>query len=238
MSATIAPKPDDRRILHYAAAGLVVIAGALFAAAAQPFASLGVKIDSGAARAALLFAMGVIGLFASARAGLQLWPENWGRVWRVGLLYAAGTAIFVVVIDCFVFRQTLTPDYVAVLRQPLWMRLVYFSIRAFTENTVYHLFALSILILAFGAVWHKADGSPSDVAFWAAIILSQLVNIVWNVVLFEPVTPFALGYDAIRYVAPGLLWGYLFWRYGFATAEIAHVATHFFLQPSISIVFR
>jgi hypothetical protein len=153
-------------------------------------------------------------------------------------LYAAGTALFIVILDAVVFRQILAADYVSVLREPLWARLVYFPIRAFMENTVYHLFALSLLALAFGTVWRKMDGSPSDGAFWAAIILSQVVNIVGNLVLIQPITPIILGYDTIRYVAPGCVWGYLFWRYGFATAEIGHVATHLFLQPAFNIWLR
>lgn len=238
MSSEIVLRAKDKPILPFVSACLMVAVGAYFASAAQSFAALGVEVDSSAERAVLLFAVGVVGLFASARVGLQLWPESWARVWCVGLLCAAGTAAFIIIVDCFIFRQILTPDYLTALRQPLGARLLYFPIRAFVENTIYHLFVLSLLVLAFGTVWRKTDGSPSDGAFWAAIILSQVGNIVWNLVLMEPMTPTILGYDTIRYVVPGCLWGYLFWRCGFVTAEIGHVATHFFLQPAFNIWLR
>lgn len=229
---------DSKPFAAYIAACAMVASGALFAASAQAFTALGIEIDSGAMRAALLSAMGMIGLLASAKAGLQLWPKDWVRVWRVGLLYAAATAIIIIVLDCIVFRRDLSPEYVSFLRKPLSIRLVYFSIRAFMENTVYHLFALSLLVLLFGGIWRKPNGSPSDGAYWAAIVLSQVINIAWTVILRDPITPLTLSYDTIRYIAPGCLWGYLFWRYGFVTAEIAHVLTHFFLQPAFSIFFR
>jgi hypothetical protein len=233
MAFSITLKPVDGRNLPFAMAG--VVAATVFAAAAQPFVPFGGEIASGSLRASALFAMGVCGIFASAQAGLQCWVDDWARNWRAALASALGVAIFVIVLDCFVFRKTLAPSYVTLLREPLGPRLCYYAIRAYTENIVYRLFAMPLLVLAFGAIWRKPDGSPSNGAFWVAIVLAQVINIVWNAVLLEPVTPFVLGYDALRYVAPGCVWGYLFWRYGFATAEIGHVATHLFLQPAFNI---
>jgi hypothetical protein len=225
-------QPEWRRV-GFAIVGVVL--GAFFAGIALPFAPFGGEIGSGPLRASLLLAMGACGIFASPLVGLQCWTDNWARAWSAALVSALGVTIFVIVVDCFLFRNTLSPGYVEILRQPLSFRLTYYPVRAYTENIVYRLFAMPLLVLAFGAFGRKADGSPADGAFWAAIVMAQVINIVWNGVQFESVTLFALGYDAIRYVLPGCLWGYLFWRYGFVTAEIGHVATHFFLQPAFNI---
>ena len=217
-----------------AAAG--IFAGAIFAGLSSLFVPLGiVEITSPALRIALLFGMGACGLIAAGRVRLRLWPASGLHPWLVGLAAAVGVAVAVVILDCFLFRATLPADYVATLRQPLWLRLVYFMPRAFTENTVYRLFLISLLVLLMGRFWREADGTPASGAYWVALVLAQVVNITLNVVAHETVTPLILFYDTIRYVAPGCLWGYLFWRHGLATAEIAAVGTHLFLQPAFSI---
>lgn len=45
-----------------------------------------------------------------------------------------------------------------------------------------------------------------------------------------------LVYDLLRYVVPGVLWAWLFWRFGFVTAEVASVGCHIFLQPGFGIL--
>lgn len=70
------------------------------------------------------------------------------------------------------------------------------------------------------------------------MIGSQLINIAFNVVLLShvPVTALTLTYDALRYVLPGVLWAILYIRNGFATAEVASVGCHLFLQPAFSLL--
>jgi hypothetical protein len=236
MLSGIALKHPGGREFSFAAAGVAI--GAFLVAAAQPFAPFGGDIASGALRAALFFAMGMCGIFLSAQVGLQCWTDDWSRTWRAAFASALGVTAFVIISDNFVFRNTLSPSYARFLHQPLEIRLDFFAVRAYTENIVYRLFAVPLLVLAFGRLWHKQDGSPADGVFWTAILLAQVVNIGWNVLHFGPVSSFGLGYDSIRYVLPGLVWGYLFWRYGFVTAEIAHILTHLLLQPAFSIFYR
>ena len=71
------------------------------------------------------------------------------------------------------------------------------------------------------------------------MIVAQSINISINVVyaLGDPISFSVLAYDALRYVAPGVLWAWLFWRFGFVVAEVASVGSHVFLQPAFSIVF-
>jgi len=64
--------------------------------------------------------------------------------------------------------------------------------------------------------------------------IAQVINISMNV--SEPSSPMLLVYDVVRYIPPGVLWGYLYWRNGFATAEIASVGTHPFLQPFLGVL--
>jgi len=147
----------------------------------------------------------------------------------------------VALIDGFLFRVSLTPEYVQLFATvDLPTRLAYFMLRAFNENVFYRLFLFSALAWLFGTVWRDASQRPAVAAIWGAMIVAQITNIAINVVLpsVETVTPTVLLYDAIRYVAPGVVWAYHFARFGFATAEIASVSCHLFLQPALGILIR
>ena len=117
-------------------------------------------------------------------------------------------------------------------------RLLYFMLRAFNENVIYRLFVMSTLVWIIGALWHDAHHRPTNGAFWTGIVLAQLINISINVVATSsgPITAGVLFYDGIRYIVPGVIWGYLYWHHGFVTAEIASVGTHPFLQPALAYV--
>lgn len=77
----------------------------------------------------------------------------------------------------------------------------------------------------------------SPVAIFLAMVGTQYVNIGFNVIVSENATPILLFYDALRYITPGVIWAWLFFRFGFMTAEIASVGCHIFLQPIFSVLF-
>jgi len=106
---------------------------------------------------------------------------------------------------------------------------------AYVENIEYRLFLMSALVWAIGSLWRGSDGRPANGAFWTAMTLAQIVNIAVNVApqAAGPITPLALAYDGLRYLFPGVVWGYLYWRHGFVAAEIASVGAHPFLQPPL-----
>jgi hypothetical protein len=70
------------------------------------------------------------------------------------------------------------------------------------------------------------------------MIATQTLNIGMNVAALspDPLSFATLFYDALRYVAPGVLWAWLYWRFGFLTAEVASVGCHIFLQPALGVL--
>jgi hypothetical protein len=62
------------------------------------------------------------------------------------------------------------------------------------------------------------------IAAQVAILLPQLA---------APANATELVYDSLRYVGPGVLWGWLFWRHGFAAALLGHTGTHPILDPAL-----
>jgi len=202
------------------------------------FLALG-KIDSSPAlRACALLGMGLFGLMLARRTGLRAGASDLRLSGIVGLGAAVAVALWVLLIDGWLFRDVLPPTYVSLLRAPLGLRLLYFMPRAFNENIIYRLFLMSALAWLFGFIWRSENGKPAAAALWLAIVLSQVINIAINVgfVSSHGASAATLVYDAVRYVAPGVAWGYLYWRHGLATAEIAAVGTHLFLQPAFTLL--
>jgi hypothetical protein len=183
-------------------------------------------------RAVALPALGLAGLFFASRVGLAVPTFELRHPWRTPLAIAFAVAAAVAAIDGFIFRPILLLDYVEYFRKSDDLeRLLYFMLRAFNEQIIYRLFLMSFLVWGLGLLWRGEGGRPADGAYWAGMLIAQVVNIAINMPL--PATPSMFCYDFVRYICPGIVWGYLYWRHGFMTAEVAHVGTHPFLQPAL-----
>ena len=219
-------------------AAVIAIVAAVIAVIA-PFDVLFLPLTFGSPllRAALMAALAIVGGFAAKACGLRLEGHGAKYPLLVGLGAAIAVAAYVFVLDVALFRPMLSTDYVAYLHAPLGERMAGYMLRAFNENVLYRLFLFPVLALAFQRILRRDAVSPRLLI--AAMVASQVINIAANAVLPspDPITLGALGYDAIRYVAPGVLWALLFRRHGFATAEVASVGCHLFLQPAFSLVF-
>lgn len=188
-------------------------------------------------RAVLIAVLAMTGAFCARRAGLRLEGHGAQSPLLIGMLMAVIVAAYVVAIDCFLFRHLLSADYVQFLQSPLPSRLIYFMLRAFNENVIYRLFVFSSLAyLVFRA--RGSEGVTAAALIFVAMVVTQLINIGMNVVATssQPLSLLTLAYDGLRYVVPGVLWAWLFWRFGFATAEVASVGCHIFLQPALGIL--
>ena len=223
-------------ILSRPAARLILLIGIPIAALA-PFDVLFSAISLGSPwlRMAWIAVLVVLGARAGAKVGLQIEGHGARYPALVGFAAAIVVAAYVVLLDCYVFRSVLDPAYVAFLHQPLGERLLYFMQRAFNENIMYRLFGFA------GLAWLLSRGGRLPASGWilaAAMIGAQVINIYFNVVLLAPgpITPIILLYDALRFVAPGVLSAVIYLRYGFSTAEIASVSCHAVLQPAFSLL--
>lgn len=171
-------------------------------------------------------AMALAGGWLARRAGLYCA----GSV-PVGLGWAAAVAAYVLVVDFGLARSMLEPGTVALAHQPLVGRLAVFMARAFNENVIYRLFCFSAL--AAGLRWLRGGAPLSLTMVLAAGFMAQFINIGGNVMIGEwhVASGAMMAYWLARYLAPGVLYAWLYWRYGFVTAEMASVTCHIFLQP-------
>ncbi len=174
----------------------------------------------------LVGAMVLAGGWLAPRAGLNL-----GGSWRVGVAVALGGAAYVLLLDVVVWRPMVKGAIVTLAHTPLIGRLGVFMARAFNENVIYRLFGFSALMAGLRRAY-RGRKVPLAVVLLAGLAL-QGANIGLNVLLVvdQPPDMAELAYWSLRYVAPGVLWAWLYWRFGFVTTEVASVGGHLFLQP-------
>ena len=191
-----------------------------------------------AARALGIVALAVVGYWAARRIGLGVEPT---RKWTIPLVVRRLLSRSVVAAYCLLWNF-ITPGLAAAqdrrvtLGAPLGIRLFLYMIRAFNENIMYRLFLGSVLIWLIGLIWKGPNGRPAYGAYWLGFAIAQGANAWINVVMVSPITAAAIGYDAARYVVPGLVWSWLYWRWGFQSNEIACTTVHipFQIAPKLS----
>jgi hypothetical protein len=184
-------------------------------------------------RAAAIALLALAGAALGRRIGLSVEGPARGRPARDALIAAVAVAVWCALCD-WIWRPSLHPAYVTLLTTtPLAFRIALFAMRALNENILYRLFLGPLLILILGSVWKGSNGRPAPGAYWAGFTLSQMVNIWSNTTAIAPLTPEALLHDLLRYVAPGVVWGWLYWRRGFAATELASTSVHLFFQPLV-----
>ncbi|MBV8799859.1 MAG: hypothetical protein JOY77_14025 [Alphaproteobacteria bacterium] len=216
----------------------VLLILAMLVAAAGPF-DLAVHLASGGVpvRRILLIAMLVIaGATCASLSGLSM--QGTSKTWPlIAIGSALGVAAYVCLVDGWLFRASVPAEYVhAVQMHPLRDRLAYYFLRAFQENVIYRMFVFSALTLAVSKLSGRSASEISTAGILSIALTAQILNIAINVVALEPAASFSLTYDSVRFVVPGMFWGWLYWRHGFVTTELGHVACHAFLQPALGIL--
>lgn len=144
------------------------------------------------------------------------------------LLIGGAVGLLAAICDLFVFRAFLSESYLRVIAEvPAAARIVVVATKALGEEIVFRLILMSLLVWAASLLWR-----PTDATYWCAAVLAQVANIALQGPV--PVTPAMTLYVGLRFLLPGVVWGYLYWRHGFASAVIAHMSAHVVLQPALS----
>jgi hypothetical protein len=217
---------------------VVILLIGMAIAAIAPFDVAFAAATSGSrpGRMGLIAVLALIGAFCGNRVGMRLEGHGSRRPVLIGVAGAVAVAVYVVALDGVLFRASLPVSYLHFFETTgLRDRLVYFMLRAFNENVIYRLFVFSTLVYLISLVKGIRASDLHPVLIWSAMVATQMLNIGMNVTALstDPLSFAALFYDAIRYVAPGVFWAWLYWRFGFLTAEMASVGCHVFLQPAL-----
>lgn len=159
-----------------------------------------------------------------------------GGNWRAGVPVAVAMAAYVLLLDVVLFRPMVHGTLLTLAHMPLVGRLGVFMARAFNENVIYRLFSFSALMAALRGLYRGRE-VPLAMVLLAGLAV-QCANIGVNVLLAVDHRPgmATLCYWMLRYVAPGVVWAWLYWRHGFAPTEVASVGGHLVFQPLFGLL--
>jgi len=186
--------------------------------------------------ALLTLAFAWVGAWASRKVGLnapaiRAWsegrpilPELRKQLWPA---LAAGSAVAIILL-CYVaiIRQSEIGAQLLRFTAPLPTRLLYGGI---TEELLMRWGLMSFLVWA---AW-RAIGRPTKVpawCYWAGVALAALLFGIGHLPALSLLAPNApdwlIGLVLVCNIIPGLLFGWLFWRWGLEAAMMAHAFAH------------
>lgn len=128
-------------------------------------------------------------------------------------------------IDCYMFRNYLPQEYINFYTSSITPRILLICVLSMLEEVKFRLFLMTALVLGATYILGRR---PSNVIMLVIIVVAQFAN-VGALVLADP------AYAALRYLAVGSVWGWLYWRYGWLAAFIGHSTTHLVLDPLLLI---
>lgn len=156
--------------------------------------------------------------------GLKLLPGDIPAAARAGAGCIVLACLIAVVADRIAL-SALPASYVDYYNTPLWPRTAGAALASMSEELLYRL-GLQTLLAALPLFVRRQPGPRWMIA---AIVLAQLANAgAWAFA----VPPWGM----VRFWLVGCIWGWLYWRHGFATALVAHGASHLLLDPLLLTV--
>jgi hypothetical protein len=161
--------------------------------------------------------------FVKLFGGLSIWnPRREGSL-RAALVAALAVAALVALCDSFIFRAFLTPDNAAYMRGPgLLPRMSLLSLTWVFTDVEFRLVVMSVLVAIYYLAWGSRHLKTMDWGALTAAMVAQGLFLYLN----PPVAAYNHPvYELVRFFTPGVVWGWLYWRYSFMTAIAADWAS-------------
>lgn len=140
-----------------------------------------------------------------------------------------GTACLVLLIDHVLFAGVSLPRIRAVGALPLWMRAIVPVYSAVTEEVIYRLGVMTVVVwLATSVVRPTVANAPGVAAPWLGIAVAAVLFGLAHVAnVPDAPHPFLRALTLNGFV--GAVLGWLFWKRGFEAAVLAHFAADVFI---------
>lgn len=189
--------------------------------------------------------LGGIGLVLANRIGLGMpFVEGWVRRepipfrFRTIVAIAWITAVGLNLLSLFLHTVVFDPPLHAMLQKlgitisaaaqtpPLYGFLAALS-AGINEETLYRLFGLSLLAWLGGLLLHDSGGRPKPIVFWTANILFALAfgaaHLSAQTAIGLPLNSLVVAATLVLNGIGGLLFGWLFWKFGLESAMLGHI---------------
>jgi hypothetical protein len=151
---------------------------------------------------------------------------------------AIGCTAGILAIDA-AFRGTLGLAHVAAFTSPHQAAATMIYMTKAARDELARLFVLGAMLGAAmlgAATWPRRGGTIGLPAVLLMAAVAQGVILAPQLAMPADLT--GLTYCALRYVAPGVLWGWLLWRHGFVAALLGHTLTHPMLDPLLHALLQ
>ncbi len=109
---------------------------------------------------------------------------------------------------------------------PAWQGLLAALYGAINEEIMLRLFFMTLLVWLFSRFWHTSDRLPTAGAVWTGNLLAAVVfglgHLPATQALGLPINALVVTRAIALNALPGIIFGYLYWKRGFASGMLAH----------------
>jgi len=163
------------------------------------------------------------------RAAAAVSGRGEGQALQAVLASILGCTAGILLLDAL-FRQSLTPAYVSGFVGPYgWARTALYIAKATGDEVERFFIQGAMMSIATRAAATRPVGIAASTAL---IALTHALIVVPQ--LATPPNLNQWVYDGLRFGGPGILWGWLLMRHGFAAAVLGHTMTHPLLDPLLN----
>ncbi len=206
----------------------------------------------------LLFAaLGAAGLWLASRIGLGMpliegWIKrepSWNRLPGIaGISVLAGILLPLFLVLEGAFASVLQPATIMqaesstaqVIDPPAWQGFLASFSAGITEETIFRLFGLTLLVWLGDLLFHRQTGRPSPWLLWTANIVFA---ILFGLAHLPLTSQLGISIDAVVVIRTilrngmgGLLFGWLYWSFGLESAMLAHFSADLVLHGLVPLV--
>ncbi|SRR6056297_216415 len=180
-----------------------------------------------------------VGMLASKKLGLQVISSPQILPLAILLGFAAGAVI--IALELLVFQPHL-PEALALAVADggaapdiaIWKRLLASLYGGISEELLMRFFLLSGLLWLVTRVWSGPQGEALEGVFWivniAIALLFGLGHLPALLQMVEKLTPLLLTRTLVLNGIAGIIFGWLYWKYGLAAAMVSHFSADIVLH--------
>jgi hypothetical protein len=175
-----------------------------------------------------------VGMLASRSLGLRIWSEP--KRFPVATLLGIGAGVLVLLLEFFIFLPNLPEALSAVGRAEHiapWKGLLAGFYGGINEELQMRFFMLSGLLWIVTRFQHSPEGGAATAAFW---IINILIGIVFGlghlpaIKAVTDITPFLAIRSVVLNLGPGVVFGWIFWKWGLTAAMASHFSADMVLH--------
>jgi membrane protease YdiL (CAAX protease family) len=148
----------------------------------------------------------------------------------IGMGVLAGILI---ILFSFLFTSASTVLLSAEISVPLWKGFLASFYGGIGEEILLRLFLMTLIVWIFFKIKKTADGKPTTIGIWLAIIISAIIFGLGHLPItgtITTITPLIVARAVILNGIGGIIFGWLYWKKGLESAMISHFSADIILH--------